>query len=175
MSHVRTQLHLNAPPRSVWALYTDSARIAEWYPYALVASGTERPFCREGAVYTVQMSRWIRPELQVVTVEPFSLHQIRFFVPLVRLYGTLTVQLEEAGVGTTLCVDLDFTFHPLWLTGFLEAQFGGMVRNRAFRPFALLKAAVENPSRLARPRRDAGPCNGDLTPVFDAPLRLPAY
>ena len=136
----RFELHVDAPPAELFALYTDARRISEWQPGAPLVLNQTGPLDLAGTRYTLKQRIGPGLHFEVRRVEPPRLHEQAESA----LGGTFlgTARFEPEGDGTRL----SFEYSPEHLTivgRLIWRLFSGMSRRIVRDEFTNLKSLAE--------------------------------
>lgn len=136
----RFELHVDAPPADLFALYTDARRIPEWQPGAPRVLNQTGPLDLTGTRYTLKQRIGPALRVEVRRVEPPRLHEQAESA----LGGTFlgTARFEPAEGGTRL----SFEYGPEHLTVFgrlIWRLFSGMSARIVRDEFTNLRSLAE--------------------------------
>ena len=129
MGHVSVRFHVDAPKADVWEVAADCTRLAEWNVSFVDVQDCSGRLDRVGAGYTAivrVMGRRLETQWETTKVEP-----LKVFEEKAKATGgghaTVLTTFAEAGAGTDLSVELDYSLPGGMFSGVLEKLAAGSV------------------------------------------------
>jgi hypothetical protein len=150
MGDRHVSVSINAPPETVFGLYTDPGRARDWQSGVRdirTAGPPDQPGSRAVITY-----RWpFKMTAEVLQVEPPARHVQRLKELLGLVTCTTTARLRWVEGGTELRLEMDYRVAGGTIGRLFDARVGDEMVTTAGRDLARLKALAEEP---AGPRRD---------------------
>lgn len=146
MGYVKVTTQIDAPLKAVYRLHTTVERIAEWFPGAAGITDVTASMEQPGARYTIRYRDGGAAYEEVLQVETERYHQRRFNMQRqgLNVWGVASAHFEPIDSQSTLfTLELDYTFHPVFLNGLLTGLLSGQVKQALEREVASFSAFVE--------------------------------